>query len=489
MLKSPGTIGRLGAALRKAASAAVTYLLNTGFTRADVTIANAETLGPTGSGATYVTTDSGDIGVGTVGDASTGVVKVASNELEFSGLGVSIGNTGIHYPARTRAAGSVFKGTFQNSSPTSSGYRIIRIQLGSAAAVTTATRVCSAGLTADFSAGESITLNTFDPVGSNELSWSVGTFTEAADVKLALVLGGYDSAGTPDETGDYGTTLFYNKGSAWELGASDNRLNTATLYPRIASVCTHASGALTTADDLRYPDLTIPEVFTPTGYALDTFTDTDGVFLTTGHTLDSGGTWTTILGTSLSIASNRAAIDDHATDTSVGNVKDLSKADVFISAIYLARSPGAPGNTFSSNYRNVIRWVDDSNNWHHRINSVVGTTKLEILEITAGSATSRANAVVTEPGDSTLFRVSSKVVGNVHEAWFGGNNKITYTSASHNTATKHGISLNQSTASTPTTACDSFYYLPITSANPAGPQNMMTPITIRYTIWISICLY
>jgi hypothetical protein len=64
--------------------------------------------------------------------------------------------------------------------------------------------------------------------------------------------------------------------------------------------------------------------------------------------------------------------------------------------------------------------------------------------------------------------INYRVSGDVHECWVAGGNRTTYTSTSHNTATKHGLSLVVATGN-PIGAIvapkmNSWYCLPVTSA-------------------------
>ena len=66
------------------------------------------------------------------------------------------------------------------------------------------------------------------------------------------------------------------------------------------------------------------------------------------------------------------------------------------------------------------------------------TNELILSERTVGTFTVRDTAAVTI-ADNTDYNIRVWFSGNDHKAWVTGANELSYTSASHNTATKSGI--------------------------------------------------
>lgn len=165
----------------------------------------------------------------------------------------------------------------------------------------------------------------------------------------------------------------------------------------------------------------------PMVYFYDTFTGADGTALS-AHTPDIdvvGGGW--LAATAWTIQSNQAnSAGAGAANYARANV---GLADVTVSAQAVTASGGRFGL--------VVRFVDTSNHWI--IYSSATGQFLQIREITAATETQRA--VITGVAQTVPFLMTVTLAGNVITATFG-TNTVTYTSASHNTATRHGLYTN-----------------------------------------------
>ncbi len=275
---------------------------------------------------------------------------------------------------------------------------------------------------------------------------------------FAIVLGGYDSSGNPDPTGTYGASFFRKNTTAWELQATDpnNTLASTRFY-----WAQYGAGGTNYCylDDLKLPtsDTVADGVFTPTNYVADTFTDTNGTALT-AHTADSGGSWSGSFGSSLEIQSNNVQLADYTTDTDSMGYTDTGEADVFITARSLFRH----SNPLNTHYNSILyRYVDDNNYWIYSVYNASSTKGVNIQEKTGGTVTTRASTTHTL-ADNVEIIESVRASGNTHEAWLNGGSKLSYTSAIHNTATKHGVYIFQNDAKTP--HFKNWMCMPITSA-------------------------
>lgn len=158
--------------------------------------------------------------------------------------------------------------------------------------------------------------------------------------------------------------------------------------------------------------------------AHDTFTDSSGVALGS-HTSDSGslawvaqsGTWT---------------IDTNKAKCSASGgiiVAQTGISDVYVSCLVTPNNGGTCGLS--------IRNTDIDNNW--LIGLEPGFSGLVIYERTAGVLTLRAStAAVLSNG--TEYRMTVRAIGTSITMFVDGvSGSVSYTSASHRTATKHGL--------------------------------------------------
>jgi hypothetical protein len=458
-LAAKGYTGSL-ADMEKAAWAAddylgIAYLLRATFTGGDQAIADTETIGPTGDGATYEGyTESG---TGTAVETSTGSVSISSNQLALTGDGSSLTTTGMIWSGVARTVGRAFKVAFVPAAATDIG----AVTLHSTASLATGNLVLKVGWGSD----GTFTVSSYSPAGTLAKAYNTGTYTSAGGT-IEIVLGGWDSDTQPDATADYGASVFFDNGTTRVLLATVPELNTATVYLGMAQQ---------TATEVLFDVLTVPDVltaeavFTPTGYAMDLFTDTNGV-LVSDHALSSGGSWTVaqFAGATavdnMEIQSNQAAMPVPGNSTLVGEIAtvDTGETDVFvvISATQVANG-GHVGGT-----RPVSRYVDADNLWVGLQASFVSDT-FGIQERTAATTTTR-DTVSYADQNGVEVSIAYRVTGDDHECWAPNRNKAEYTSTSHNTATKHGISLIVSTGTTGTInspKINSFLCLPITSAD------------------------
>lgn len=396
----------------------------------DVTLANGD----------VIYGDADDTGSLSVVEAGTGSAAITSNALVLTG-DATITNTGAYSQAFTRTAGMVLKATLNQSSNTTT---TSKMGIASAGSIADANRIYRIGNVNGVATWES-----FNPAGTAADSFTTGlTFSAAAARKVAIVLGGFDSAGVPSASGDYGAFGYYYDGTNWNLVAASPDLNTATLYATWQS-STSAAGT-STWDDILLPDssTTVESVFTPTGYAADTFTDTNGVLID-AHALDSSGTadWVVLVGggstwsaTSYQITSNKAA----ARDFFNGCYIDSGISDFFGMATF------ATTNNFYHHF--IFRITDASNLWLAQHDA--GNNKL--YEQVAGSYTQRAATAVTHADPATI---SVRCSGTTIESWYNGGAKASYTSSLYQTNTKHGFGAYANTHHV-----DNFYLLPLTSA-------------------------
>jgi len=165
--------------------------------------------------------------------------------------------------------------------------------------------------------------------------------------------------------------------------------------------------------------------------ASDTFTDINGTALN-AHTMDIGTGWTHQNGT-FQVQSNHCEVNSIAADPSSIATTDVSAADLTIE-----------GNvtfdiTDASNYSAgglIFRYVDNNNLWFIGVDPQLNT--LQIFERTTGTWTLRDGSTPTvNNGIEYALKVTTS--GNVITGWLDDANVVTYTSASHNTATLHGL--------------------------------------------------
>lgn len=157
----------------------------------------------------------------------------------------------------------------------------------------------------------------------------------------------------------------------------------------------------------------------------DTFTDTNGTSLA-AHTMNVGGGWTAHSGT-WTIEGNEAActLVDESQATA-----DAGQADVEVSCDI---TTGA-GGTFPGI---AARWVDANNYWLGLVND--SQDIIQLYERSGGTYTERAAAVLSvAPG--TTYTAVLRCSGDLIEFTVGGQT-ASYSSSSHNTATRCGMRL------------------------------------------------
>ena len=247
--------------------------------------------------------------------------------------------------------------------------------------------------------------------------------------KLALVLGGYDSSGTPYYSGQtkadykYGAAYYYHDGSNWHLLWRKTTDNTGTLYAAFSSL--DAAGTL---DEMKVHNSDLSAVQIPAHYS--SFDASNGTSLD-AITPEVGTGWTEQNG-NWDIQGNEAdpgngfSSDDHATTSS-------SESDAIIDC-------GATATrTDASNYSTaaiVVRWSDTTHFWLTHLSPEAN--KFQIYENNAGY-TLRAEAAITING-GTKYAVRTVADGTTIDAYLDGANKITYASASLNVTAKiHGL--------------------------------------------------
>jgi len=177
----------------------------------------------------------------------------------------------------------------------------------------------------------------------------------------------------------------------------------------------------------------------PTTLASDTFTDTNSTALN-AHTMDVGSGWTHRLGT-LQIQSNTATVNTYSSDLAHATT-DVGAADGVIDVDVTSFNDGGGVSTAIPTWR----YVDDSNFWFQQV--LVVTDAIEMYEKTGGSNTLRDSASVTI-NSGTSYAIKMTLAGNVMTTTLDDANELTYTSASHNTATDHGIFAAQTSTGTP----------------------------------------
>lgn len=164
----------------------------------------------------------------------------------------------------------------------------------------------------------------------------------------------------------------------------------------------------------------------------DTFADTNGVLLS-AHAMDRGGGWTVHTG-GFDIQSGRANHTANGGDGLALASVDVGRSDARPSCTLVAEAEtAAPGLAF--------RVVDGQNFWYATVSSALDLFRL--IEATANTYTIRASASAAI--GFTDHVVSATMVGESIAVLLDGGNELTYSSASHLAATRHGIYAEGST--------------------------------------------
>lgn len=191
-------------------------------------------------------------------------------------------------------------------------------------------------------------------------------------------------------------------------------------------------------------------------YVYDTFTGANGTALT-AHTPDIapvGAAWDNA---NVEIQGNLATLKG-AADRQLSSIQS-NVSDCVIEANI---SYGTATQTTSNAYAHgiVFRYVDASNYWIYSFIPRSDNMGIALWEVTT-TATVRAQAIpslVCVPGTVYSFKVT--INGTGITGTINGVNQLTYTSAQHQTATKHGFKLGYINSGTNAT-CDNFKVSPL----------------------------
>jgi hypothetical protein len=202
--------------------------------------------------------------------------------------------------------------------------------------------------------------------------------------------------------------------------------------------------------------------------ASDLFTDTNGTRLN-AHTMTAGGlSWAEESTCEFEVQSNKAVWK-----TSVGwCLATIEASDASVSVEADIAVPNATDYAVGLN----VRFVDSNNNWRAQIDRrSSGTPELIIVEVTGGGETNRdTDALGAVSGTTVNLKVTTS--GDVINAYLDDVLTSTYTSASHNTATKHGLAIYSGFDTTPT--WDAF----VLDSDPGGGGATINPAPINNPI-------
>lgn len=303
----------------------------------------------------------------------------------------------------TRALGAVVKATIQ----------------GNGAAHGAGMKICTDASISDATRD----IRIFQTTSSTWADFSIGAWTVDTDYQVAIVLGGFSSAGVPFKSGDteasflYGYAVFIKGGSEfpswtlWFRGFATK--NADPWYPGWLNV-----NGTPICKKFVVPDVTYPAILQP--LLLDTFTDTDTTALESHNADVEPGSW--VAGTAgITIVGNQLK------NTSVAFPRywqDCGESDVWLRY----NVPAAMGGKASVA---LLRVTDENNHW---FTYRYGTT-FALYERVSGTPTSRASAAVSDVAGSVAVRFK----GTDLKAWFQESNALSYTSSLYQTNTKHGI--------------------------------------------------
>ena len=277
---------------------------------------------------------------------------------------------------------------------------------------------------------------------------AVSTVTNSTDEKFAIVKGGYNASGVPMDAAanitsyPYGASFYQYDGSNWQLiYRTLDVQDTGMDYPAMSFYDYGGD-----YDAIAVPDVDLSALLVP--LALDTFAGTNGDNIH-GRSLDVGSTWaiSESHGTGVAeIQSNKASngtVDESA--VLVYATTDLSESDVLIEGAFNAGDANgcASGHSF--------RYSDTDNFWHHQDRCIV-TFKFAVYERTTGSWALRANNGV--PSENTDYRLITALDGTSIVCWNDDTDRMTYTSASHQSQTKHGFFLSYDNGEVTPATCD-----------------------------------
>ena len=324
-------------ALRRRVSA-ITYLLRANFGGANYTFADTNDVETNSPGSVQD-------GALAVRETGTGTVKVASNKFEIVGDS-NWGTTNLKYTtAITRAAGRMLKAKV--TTPSSAQFGIIAFNGDS---------VGSDGASRDlldfifFHSSGSVLVGHNNPsTASARVTVATVAYSNSTEYEVAIIQGGYTSAGVPDSTAAYGA-FFFIKGGAfsnwtlmWAGDVGDGRYNSnGYVMARVFS------GAFL-YDDIKVPTSVLTSPLVPAN--IDTSVATTDTF--THHA-------------------------DHFAELKITTLPSSGNLDV------------------------VFRQQDSSNKWIHRISSAGAYS---LVEVVANVETTRAGPTAASSfADGSLLR-------------------------------------------------------------------------------------
>lgn len=256
----------------------------------------------------------------------------------------------------------------------------------------------------------------------------IGVLVVDTQYQFSVVLGGYDSNKQPWYTGVagsflYGAAWFIKGGSFtdWTLLWRDVSQNTATVYPFISQ---NGTAFTVLADYLRVPVHDYSAVLQPT--VADWFTGPNGQSLD-AHTpnVQVGGGWTIHSG-AFQIQGNEAICTNVP-----GAPNAIVTSESGISDIFLRSTATLGINDYAAV---VFRYVDQGNLWCYQIESASGGHVL--YERTGAVWTARASGAAGIAAGMHEMTVVAN--GQDIQCWVDGGNRLAWTSASHQAATRHG---------------------------------------------------
>jgi hypothetical protein len=393
-----------------------TYLLSANFNASDVTFADTNDVETVAPGSVQV-------GALTIDQSGTSAADIISNKMVLEGNNTDFRGMYTSSPV-TRQAGLLLKGTLQWSQATSipSAFQLINTAhspTSTAAALEVSVNANYAGSVSVYGAydGSSYGLNTT----------IMPSHSADTDYTFAIVMGGWDSSGVPSVSDSYGSSVYQLISGDWTLVAKTHLWNNSPLYFRGYS---YTNGNVSRFDDVMLcaPDTDLINTFKSTHMSL--FNASNGTLLT-AYTPDTGNVWTDNNGV-MDIQSNSVKIK-----TAAASPYNFSTTDTGIADFYgVAHVVPYWGATTRSLPYVVHRYTDNANNWQVLADPL--NNNFRLFEVNTGVATERGivNVTVTE---GNTYRITSRIIGDVHTVLLDNANEISYTSSVFNTNTKHGI--------------------------------------------------
>lgn len=344
-----------------ATAAAITYLLRANF--------GGSNSGAISNGTSVETASSGSVqdGTLTVTDTSTGTVEVLSNRLKMAGTN-SWGTTGVASQQMAGKWSIGFLSKFVIRSDTSFAAADIPVMAG--------TRP-SSGVPSGSPFGVAFFLyaNTIQYQPGSGNSFEVASATTSTNYKVATILGGYNSTGTPYQSGDtkanfnYGAHAFVHNGSNWMLVFTDKNLGGTDAYFFAQGFTGSVPGQV---DDIVLPNVDLSSLLVPTN-----------------------------LDTSVSTGDTRTHVADHFGECKITTLPSSGNLDI------------------------VIRQQDSTHEWIIRITSAGA---FSLVEDNAGETT-RAGPTAGAASNGSVVRWSA--IGSTIKVWIDGTSRANYASASN----------------------------------------------------------